>query len=846
MAERPEKQGGRTPGRPLISLQDVTESSTAELISRIAGDALAAAGGGGGGRAAKKGQAAASVAQLLERFERADKELGRLQQQVDLRAERLRREVGAEQASYLAKVAALEAEWAGVRRSFGELESKLTGVTQAATKIGNRLQNADLYRRWALEAAEQITCLQEFAHARDPSDLSPLFHDDSRLAEAAAMTGKLLAVAQELISARERVGLAEPRPQPSTVPQPGSLEAAVEQLELYRNVLDNRVVSRFDAALARQDLPAMADCARIMAEFSRGEAILVQRYISTRPMFTNLRELAFAQQQQQQQQEAAAAAAGGGSEAEALEAEAATDLAALRGLSSLYKSILSTLRDEAVVIEQVFPSPSRALGQYIQRVFEQKVQTAVDAALRPPPPNAGHAMLRGRLRQLAEVYRKTRGLADDLQELCGGGSEGAAAAGGTAVRDLADMVCADALEAYLPMELRWLGGLYEQKAAAARAAPGGAALSMEAVLDMLAMNEEAASRCVLLSPPAQLAANMRQLFHASTRKQANTGCLLEQVATHLVLGLGQAVEACSRALLGPFRPQQVLEQEAAAAAVGSQQQQGQVGSPPGSARAAQSRAALQRAAQLAMAGSIGRVLQAVSTIGAIASVVQQHYQRVLAPHLGPPGGAEARACSAGLAALVKAVDERVVGALQRCLSLLASQADMTLVAEQRRDDFCPGEAAPPPSLDEPTPACVAACALLGAAVDAAGQHLHGPNLSSFLAELGRRACLVLDAHMQRFSFSPLGALRWKRDLADYAALVARLRSAAAAAHLEDMQAKVNLLIVAPDSLRGLVDGTLRIPHRAALAVISLRQDFRSARVGGEGGGATLAALFSSE
>jgi hypothetical protein len=38
-------------------------------------------------------------------------------------------------------------------------------------------------------------------------------------------------------------------------------------LELYRNVLDNRVVSRFDAALGRQDLPAMADCARTMAQF---------------------------------------------------------------------------------------------------------------------------------------------------------------------------------------------------------------------------------------------------------------------------------------------------------------------------------------------------------------------------------------------------------------------------------------------------------------------------------------------------------------------------------------------------------------------------------------------------
>lgn len=77
---------------------------------------------------------------------RCDKELAKLQQQVDLRAERLRREVGAEEAGYRARVAAMEAEWAGVRRGFGELEARMTGVTQAATKIGNRLQVSTAWR----------------------------------------------------------------------------------------------------------------------------------------------------------------------------------------------------------------------------------------------------------------------------------------------------------------------------------------------------------------------------------------------------------------------------------------------------------------------------------------------------------------------------------------------------------------------------------------------------------------------------------------------------------------------------------------------------------------------------
>lgn len=78
---------------------------------------------------------------------------------------------------------------------------------------------------------------------------------------------------------------------------------------------------------------------------------------------------------------------------------------------------------------QVFPSPARALATYTRRVFEQKVQAAVDAVLRPPPPGAGHALLRARLRLMAEVYRKTAGLANDLQVgrgrgrgVCGAGS----------------------------------------------------------------------------------------------------------------------------------------------------------------------------------------------------------------------------------------------------------------------------------------------------------------------------------------------------------------------------------------------------------------------------------------
>ena len=48
----------------LVELQDVTSLSTAQLVAKVAGDALAAPPSGGGAKPA------AAVQQLLERFER--------------------------------------------------------------------------------------------------------------------------------------------------------------------------------------------------------------------------------------------------------------------------------------------------------------------------------------------------------------------------------------------------------------------------------------------------------------------------------------------------------------------------------------------------------------------------------------------------------------------------------------------------------------------------------------------------------------------------------------------------------------------------------------------------------
>eukprot|EP00887_Chlorella_sp_A99_P001500 scaffold8.g1500.t1 len=959
-----------------ITLEDLQSPgfSPADLLARVGGSTLEQPSRKPAA-SRQPGQLSLSTAKaLLERYERCDKELARLHQAVLLKAERLRREAVAQEGALAGRLGALQSAWEDARGGFSDLEARMNGVTQTAANVGNRLASADRHRQRALEAVAAITTLRAFARARQPADLPPLFHDDARMGEAAAMTGKLLALAAEIASSREQGGAPRPgsgggRPPPEL----GSVEHALEQLELYRNLLDNRVVSRFDAALAAQNLPAMADCAATMARFPGGEALLVQRYISTRPIFKTWEGRVGAPGGGGGGAGSGAGGAPGGGNA------AGGGGAALKGLSGLYKSVAATMRDEAVVMEQascaraawrgeaerrhrlgvraagpelrcpvaraspcashastrapaqVFPSPYAALALFIQRLFEQKVQTAVDAVLPARPPrDAAPEALRARLQLLADVYKRTRGLAEELQARArDGGWWGAGGAGPgrrltrgvrcahalapqelvggeMTVAELADMVLAEPLSEYLPTELRWLSNLYDAKQRAHRAAqqqqqqqaqgsargaaeaagrqgPAGAAapgggqppparapaavgaaaagsagagagaaappgggggeLSMPLVLDLLSMNEEAVRRCLLLSAPGQAAANVRQLFHSSTRRAANTGCLLEQVASHLIAGLGLATDACVKQLLGPFRPAAVLEAAAAGGGAAPPPPPGAAAPPPGpEAWALPPRAELLRAARLAASASVGRMLQAVTAAGAIAKALQQHHAAVVAPAVASHSG-EARACLAGLAALVRAVEERVQGALQRALALLANQVDLTLAAAQQPSDFLPDEAAPP-SLDAPTPACAAVVALVDAAAAEAGQHLHGPNRAAFCAELGRRLHRAVAGHMLRHAYSPMGGLRWRRDLAEYGGAAARAGAAAAAAALEELQGLSNLLVVAPDSLLGLADGNLRLSRRTALQYVALRADFRTARVGDEG--ATLAALFAAE
>ena len=96
--------------------------------------------------------------------------------------------------------------------------------------------------------------------------------------------------------------------------------------------------------------------------------------------------------------------------------------------------------------------------------------------------------------------------------------------------------------------------------------------------------------------------------------------------------------------------------------------------------------------------------------------------------------------------------------------------------------------------------------------------------------------------MQRYSYSPTGALRWKRDITEYTDCIRSVDAACYKESFADLAALVNILLVAPERLLGLIDGRLRISHQQALKYIKLREDFKTAKVGTS----TLAMMFAND
>ncbi|PON68033.1 Exocyst complex component Sec10-like [Parasponia andersonii] len=731
------------------------------------------------------------VDNLLSLFRDSCKELVDLRKQIDGRLYNLKKEVSSQDFKHRKTLTELEKGVDGLFDSFARLDSRISSVGQTAAKIGDHLQSADAQRETASQTIELIKYLMEFnGSPGDLMELSPLFSDDSRVAEAASIAQKLRSFAEEDIG---RQGITLPSVAGNATASRG-LEVAVANLQDYCNELENRLLARFDAASQRRELPTMAECAKILSQFNRGTSAM-QHYVATRPMFIDLEVM-----------NADTRLVLGDHSSQATPSNVA------RGLASLYKEITDTVRKEAATIMAVFPSPNEVMSILVQRVLEQRVTALLDKLLvKPslvnlPPMEEGGLLLY--LRMLAVAYEKTQELARDLR---------AVGCGDLDVEGLTESLFSAHKDEYPEHEQASLRQLYQAKMAELRAesqqisestgtigrSKGSSAasshqqISVTVVTEFVRWNEEAIARCSLFSSqPATLATNIKAVFT----------CLLDQVSQYITEGLERARDSLTES--AALREKYVLGTSV-------------------SRRVAAAAASAAESAAAAGESSFRSFMVAVQRCGSSVAIVQQYFANSISRLLLPVDGAHAASCEEMATAMSSAEGAAYKG-LQQCIETVMAEVERLLSAEQKSTDYWSPDDGMAPD-HRPTNACTRVVAYLSRVLESAFTALEGLNKQAFLTELGNRLHKGLLNHWQKFTFNPSGGLRLKRDITEYGEFVRSFNAPSVDEKFELLGIMANVFIVAPESLSTLFEGTPSI-RKDAQRFIQLREDYKSAKL----------------
>ncbi|WJX92350.1 Exocyst complex component 5 [Trifolium repens] len=730
------------------------------------------------------------VETLLSLFKSSSKELLELRKQIDGRLQGLKKDVTLQDSKHRRTLAELEKGVDGLFESFARLDSRISSVGQTAAKIGDHLQSADAQRETASQTIELIKYLMEFnSSPGDLMELSPLFSDDSRVAEAASIAQKLRSFAEEDIG---RHGISVPSVVGNANASRG-LEVAVANLQEYCNELENRLLSRFDAASQKRELTTMAECAKILSQFNRGTSAM-QHYVATRPMFIDV-EVMNADTRLVLGDQAAQSSPNN----------------VARGLSSLYKEITDTVRKEAATITAVFPSPSEVMSILVQRVLEQRVTAILDKLLVKPSlvnlPSMEEGGLLFYLRMLAVAYEKTQELARDLRTV---------GCGDLDVEGLTESLFSNHKDEYPEYEQASLRQLYKVKMEELRAesqisdssgtigrtkgatvASSQQQISVTVVTEFVRWNEEAITRCNLFSSqPATLATHVKAVFT----------CLLDQVSQYIAEGLERARDGLTEA--ANLRERFVLGTSV-------------------SRRVAAAAASAAEAAAAAGESSFRSFMVAVQRSGSSVAIIQQYFANSISRLLLPVDGAHAAACEE-MATAMSSAEAAAYKGLQQCIETVMAEVERLLSAEQKATDYkSPDDGMAPDH--RPTTACTRVVAYLSRVLESAFTALEGLNKQAFLSELGNRLHKVLLNHWQKYTFNPSGGLRLKRDITEYGEFVRSFNAPSVDERFELLGIMANVFIVAPESLSTLFEGTPSI-RKDAQRFIQLREDYKSAKL----------------
>ncbi|KAG9289444.1 hypothetical protein G9A89_008005 [Geosiphon pyriformis] len=733
---------------------------------------------------------------FIRAFESSIDELMKLRKTVQEQSDDLEGSVQFTEVSHRKKLQELTSTFEDVVTSFESLETRINEVGNTAIRIGEQLETIDRQRLRASESKELIEFFMAFNRG-DSTKLENLKKQQGREGQfkAAVIARRLNTIARE-------------------VDIPGA-EAAKARVEKFCEVLEKELLDQFDRAYRKGDAKTMKHCAKTLNEFNGCESC-IKLYVNQHEFFitkVNMTENSLANS----------------SWNELANPEVAPPPAD-QGLVKLYEEIRDTVKQEAEIINAVFPNPMGVMQVFLQRIFAQLIQSYLEALLF----QAEKVSTLAYLRTLSSVHAATTELVEDLKRLDmrqkksnGAPQDSNEDIGPSKTNTVVEVLNQCMVDLFVPYtegdryiekEKKSLNELYSSlllqfnayhnqrkhavkgstlfqravnqiSSSSAGSTPNpnqspGANLMEKGVLStteddgnlsvysamlILKIHAEAIRRSVELSLPNDLPKNASKLFHV----------LLENIGWQYV---DNALDT-----------------------------------------------ALDQIAVMDCKTDLDyKAIAVVKLAREIMHLAQNHFQAIILP-LASPSLSIHRELIADKNKFMLAIENKINSAVQRMIDAIFARLGY-LLSKQKKSDFKPKEDEVLSSLV--TSPCDASVDFLRKVQINSSQFLDGKNLELFLTEIGMSFHSMLLDHLKKFSVSAAGGLVLTKDMAKYQETIALFKITALDERFEMLRQLSNLFIVKPEILKSVLnEGYLaKIEVKYMHIYLQQRTDFKSAGI----------------
>eukprot|EP01023_Acetabularia_acetabulum_P012661 TRINITY_DN1593_c0_g1_i3.p1 TRINITY_DN1593_c0_g1~~TRINITY_DN1593_c0_g1_i3.p1 ORF type:complete len:675 (-),score=149.44 TRINITY_DN1593_c0_g1_i3:377-2401(-) len=643
------------------------------------------------------------------------------------------------------------------RREVSRLKSLSTGLS-IRQKRGEEFREK---ASWLGKQVEQVT-LEQPSSDIERGDL-----------EVAGMVQLLVSECDEVLQMKARE-MGSPMGENG---KEGSLELTYEKMQELHDLMKTEAVNRFDDAVEVQDLAKMREQALLMEKL-QDEDTLVHRYISQRPMFTEISEVQLESE-----------------DFEFFDPKHAEDM--LLKLTKSYRQLVNTVQNDAKILKQVFTQSVKAVETLISRILEQKVQIMLAGCMLNCKHDSKVEVVEQYLNYMVDVYKHTMRMAQSLNEVSNVEMD---------VQDLANQLFNGYLLDFDKLQINFLQEIFGKERRGGNEGRAEEQIEWDDIRGYCVRNKEATERLVALKLVS--IQSIQQIFSGESY-----GCLLTQVGDSLFSKILGSADVC----LSQFSNLSTVLVDLA-------------NNPSYSA-------VRPACKQLPAIASLAHLLQQIQKSEQGLQQVNSYTKQYLYTTILQIGGSSSNMALSqfqqSVSELILAIEEAVSAVVREIIDLISNQLQKSLKILQRPLDFVGDEATETFSMDSPTNACIVLCAFLTEIFECAGKLIAGIGLRSFIEDLSEELYNIVKLHMIHFQYSPMGTLKWRRDLDEYRALVGKYKVPNVELMFSRLQDHSSIMMVTPDSLLPLVDTTLRLNHKEAFEFVKLRTDFRSARIKGQ-------------